>query len=439
MTDTESKLPPEASPAADRTQGAKAAVAAHRKLTLRAMRRALGLGVITGAADNDPAGITTYSVVGASTGYSQTWLVLLSTPLLIVVQQMAAKVGNITKTDLASVIDTHYGRRVAVPAVLLTVVANVITLGADLLAVAAAMQLITGLPLSYFVVPVAAAMAYVTIFLDYRRVSKFFLWTVAVFGSYVIAAFLAHPHWGEVLTQTFVPRADFTATYFLGAVGLLGTTITPYLFFWQVSGEIEERRGAQSVSRDKFDIGVGMIASNIVAWFIIIATGAVLYTHHATIRTAADAAQALAPFAGVYAKYLFAVGIIGAGFIALPVIAASTAYSVAGLAGWRRGLARQARNAPQFYLVLGLAFLIGVELDNIGANPIKALFYSQVLDGLIAPVLIVILVRLTSSRAVMGDFVNGRVTKTIGWLAVLVMVAADVALIYQLAASGVPH
>jgi Mn2+/Fe2+ NRAMP family transporter len=318
------------------------------------------------------------------------------------------------------------------------VIANVITMGADLLAMGAAFELLTGVKFIYWVVPLAAVMAIVTIFTDYKVLSKYLLWLVAVFATYILAAFLSRPDWGAVLRSTVVPQISFSPDYLLGAVGLLGTTITPYLFFWQASGEIEERRGVQGISRRNIDITAGMVWSNLTAFSILVATGAVLYSHHTTIKTAADAARALEPFAGKYATVLFAVGVIGAGLLAIPVLAASAAFGVAGLAGWRRGLGRHAKNAPQFYVVIGVAFLIAMELAVSSVNPIKALFYSQVLDGLIAPVLVVLLLILTSSRRLMGDFVNGMTTKVIGWVAAVVMVLADVAVIYQVATKGLP-
>lgn len=397
-----------------------------------------GPGVISGGADNDPAGIATYSVVGATAGFAQNWLLLLATPMLIVVQQMSAKVANVTKTDLATVLRTTYGARVATPAVLLMVVANVITMGADLLAMGAAIQLVTGVKYLYVIVPLAALMGIVTIFLDYRQLSKWLLWLVGVFATYIVAAFLARPDWADVLHHTFVPHIELSPAYFLAAVAMLGTTITPYLFFWQSSGEVEEKRGVQRLTRSNLDITVGMVWSNVTAFFIIVATGAVLYSNHAQVRTAADAARALEPFAGHYATALFAVGIIGAGLIAIPVLAASSAYGVAGLAGWRRGLGRPARNAPQFYLVIGIAFLIAMQLAILSVDPIKALFYSQVLDGLIAPILIVLMLVITSSRKIMGDFANGLATRVVGWGAAAVMVLADLALVYQVATKGLP-
>ncbi len=312
-------------------------------------------------------------------------------------------------------------------AVLLTVIANVITIGADLLMMASVTSMITGIRYTYFIVPFAALMSYITIFADYKVFSRYLLWLVAVFATYIVAAFLSRPDWLSVLKQTVLPQIHPSADYFLGAVGLLGTTITPYLFFWQTSGEVEEKRGVQSITRTDLDVAAGMVWSNVTAFFIIVATGSTLYVHHVTIQTAADAARALQPFAGRYDQYLFSIGILGAGLLAIPVLAASTAYSVGGLFGWRRSLTRHVNNAPQFYLVLGIALLIGVQLAVSNVNPIQA------------PVLVVLLLLLTSSRKVMGEFANGIPTKVIGWIAVAVLVAADLAMIYSLITSGLPH
>jgi Mn2+/Fe2+ NRAMP family transporter len=412
--------------------------ATKKRLGLRDVLRTIGPGVISGGADNDPAGIATYSIVGATVGYAQNWLLLLSTPMLIVVQQMSARVANVTKSDLASLLRTQLGRRVAAPAVILMVIANLITMGADLVAMGSVIELLTHIKFIYLIVPLVALMAGVTIFLDYRTVSKYLLWLVAVFATYIVAAVMARPNWGEVVLSTLVPRISISPDYLLGAVALLGTTITPYLFFWQASGEVEERRGVQSISKTNLDVSIGMVWSNLIAFFIIVATGAMLFSHHTQIKTAADAARALEPFAGPYATLLFSVGVIGAGLLAIPILASASAFGVAGLAGWRRGLGRNARNAPQFYVVIGVAFLVAMEMAISGVNPIKALFYSQVLNGLIAPALIVLLLLLTSSRKVMGDFVNGLPTKVFGWAAAAVMVLADGAMIYQVATKGLP-
>jgi Mn2+/Fe2+ NRAMP family transporter len=412
--------------------------ATRERLGFADILRSIGPGVISGGADNDPAGIATYSIVGATAGFAQNWLLFISTPMLIVVQAMSAKVAIVTKTDLATVLRTTFGTRVATPAVLLMVTANVITMGADLLAMGAAVQLLTGVKFIYWVVPLAALMAWVTIFLDYKIVSRYLLWLVAFMGAYIVAAVLAKPNWGEVLRDTVIPRISFSGDYFVAAVGMLGTTITPYLFFWQSSGEVEEKRGVQSLSRSNIDIAIGMVWSNLTAFFVIVATGAVLFAHHTKVQTAADAARALEPLVGHYATVVFAVGIIGAGLLAIPVLAASAAFGLAGLAGWRRGLQRNPKNAPQFYVVIGIAFLIAMELAISSIDPIKALFYSQVLDGIIAPLLIVLMLMVTSSKKLMGDFANGLATKVVGWAAVEVMVVADAALLYQVATHGLP-
>ncbi|TMD17010.1 MAG: divalent metal cation transporter [Chloroflexi bacterium] len=419
-----------------RRVSAREAVSEH--LGVRDVVRSIGPGVITGGADNDPSGIASYSIIGATAGFAQNWLLLLATPMLIAVIQMSAKVANVTKSDLATVLRTTFGARIATPAVLLMVIPSVITMGADLLAMAAALQLITGVRYIYWVVPMAAIMAVVTIFLDYRVVSRYMLGLVAFLATYIVAAFLAKPDWLDVVRSTFVPQVSLTPGYMLAAVAMLGTTITPYLFFWQTSGEVEEKRGVQQLTRTNLDITVGIIWSNLTAFFVIVATGAVLFSHQTPIRTAADAARALEPFAGHYAPDIFAVGIIGAGLLAIPVLAASSAFGIAGLAGWRRGLGRNPKNAPQFYIVIGLAFLVAMELAVSSVDPVKALFYSQVLNGLVAPVMIILMLVLTSSRKLMGDFVNGWLTNAIGLAAAVVMVLADIALSYQIAAKGVP-
>ncbi len=419
-------------------EGARAAVAEQQRLRLADVLTVAGPGIITGLADNDPAGITTYSVVGAQNGYSQNWLLLLSTPLVIVVQQMAARVGNVTKTDVATALRVHYGVRLSAAAVLATALANVLTMGADLEMLAAVTGLVTGVRFTYFIIPYAALMAYVTIFANYKAFARLLLVVGLVFVGYIAAGVLARPDWSRVVQATLVPQIEPTSVYFVGAVGLLGTTITPYLFFWQASGEIEERRGVQSLARTNLDVAVGMIWSNVISFFIVVTTGTVLFANHVEVRTAQDAAEALAPLVGTYAKDLFAIGIVGSGLVSIPVLAAATAYSIAGLVGWPRSLSRSALSAPQFYLVLGLAFVVAVQLAISDLDPVRALFYSQVLNGLIAPVLVALLVVLTSSRKVMGDFANDLATRAVGWLAVVVLVFADAAMVYEVATNGLP-
>ena len=271
--------------------GAAEAVEKAQRIHPREILRVIGPGIVTGGADNDPAGVTTYSVVGAQSGYAQNWLLVLSLPLLIAIQQMSARIGNVPKTDLATTIKTHYGQKMASAAVVVTIIANIATIGADLIMMADVLQLVTGINFLDFVVPVAALMAVVTIFLDYKTVSRYLLWLAAVFACYIVSAIMARPDWLTVAKSVVVPQISLSSTYVLGSVGLLGTTITPYLFFWQTSGEVEERRGVQDIRRTNLDIATGMIWSNVTAFFMVVTTATVLHAHGKSITTAADAAQ----------------------------------------------------------------------------------------------------------------------------------------------------
>ncbi len=396
----------------------------------RRFLRIAGPGIITGGADNDPAGIATYSTVGASTGLSQLWLVVVSLPLLIAVQGIAARLGAVTKLGLAELIRNEFGRKVAIAAGCVAVAANVATIGADLVAMAAVLQLLTHIHLVFFIVPLVVIMGYVTIFQDFKVISKLLLWLVLVFFTYVLAGFLSHPSWGKVLMSTVVPPISPNITYFSGAVGLLGTTITPYLFYWQTAAEREEKRGVDQLGDSYIDLTSGMVFSNTIAYFIVVSTASTLFIHHQTIQTAADAARALQPFAGSFATILFSIGILGAGFMAIPVLSISTGYIVAGTFGWKMGLGREAYTAPSFYTVITLSLLVGVELAISGFSPIKALFYSQILDGLVAPFLIALMVIMVSRRRLMGDFVATIWERVGGWAAFVVMTLADLALVY---------
>jgi NRAMP (natural resistance-associated macrophage protein)-like metal ion transporter len=399
---------------------------------VRRLWRVLGPGIITGGADNDPAGVATYSTIGASAGLSQLWLLVVATPLLLAVQGTAARIGDVTKLGLAEVVRNEFGRHVAVCLGLLVVLANVITIAADLVAMAAVLQLVTHVKLLFFILPLVMILGYVTIFQDFKVIERLLLWLVLVFGTYVVAAFLAHPHWPTVLLSTVLPPIQLTGTYITGCVALLGTTITPYLFYWQTAAEREERRGVEEMNETYLDIGSGMVFSNLIAYFIMVATASTLYIRHESIHSAADAAKALEPIAGPFASYLFAIGILGSGLLAIPILAVSTGYVVSGTLGWKRGLGRQAHTAPGFYTVIALSLLAGVELAIIGFNPIKALYYSQVLSGLVAPVLLTFMVVLASRQQVMGKYVTGIWERIGGWAAVGAMGIADAAFLLSL-------
>ncbi len=399
--------------------------------TLRRVVRVAGPGIITGGADNDPAGITTYSSVGASSGFSQLWLLVLSIPLLIAVQGVAARLGAVTKLGLAELIRNEFGMTVALAAGSLLVVANIATIGADLVGMAAVLQLLTGVKLILFIVPLVVVMGYVTIFQNFKTIQRLFLWLIAVFLTYVAAGILAHPHWGSVLLQIVVPPIRLNLTYVSGAVALLGTTITPYLFFWQTAGEREERRGVEQMGDTYLDVTAGMLMSNLVAGFIMISTGATLFAHHQSVNTAAQAAHALRPVAGPAASVLFSIGILGSGFVAIPILAVSTGYALSGTFGWRMGLGRQAFAAPGFYSVIALSLLAGVQLAISGFSPIKALLYSQILNGIVAPPLLVVIILLATRSRLMGAYV-ATVWERAGVIAAAaIMGLADLALLYN--------
>lgn len=397
----------------------------------RSRLRGLIPGLITGGADNDPAGISTYSVAGAQFGYQQLWIMVLATPMLIAVQAMVAKIGDVTRQGLATVIRGHFPRSVAWLSTGVLVVANVATIGADLAGMSAAVGLVTHTNLLWWVAPIAAVLWWIVTFKSYRTISRFLMGLSAVFLAYIVAAVLAKPEWGSVLRQTFLPSITLSPAYFAAALGLLGTTITPYLFFWQSREELEEHHPVQAAARQDAFLAPGFIYSNIVSIFIMVSTGAVLFGHGG-IRTAGDAAAALAPLAGPFASWLFAVGILGAGLLAVPVLAASTAYVVAESAGWREGLSRKIHRARGFYVVLAAAIFIGLLIAISGINPIAALFYSQVLDGIVGPFLIVLILRLASNPKVMGAFVANRFERFFGWLTVVVMAASTVTFVFTL-------
>ncbi len=389
-------------------------------------------GIITGGADNDPAGIATYSISGASFGFGQLWLMVLATPMLIAIQGMCARIGNVKRKGLTLILREHFSPRVAWLATIILIVSNVFTIGADIVAMSAALELITDVSLKFWILPVTLLIWYIVLFKNYKTLAKFLLVMVLFFASYILAAFLARPDWLAVARHLVWPGAgSFTRDYFIAAVAIMGTTITPYLFFWQVKEEVEERKpAAQALREAKREDRVnapGFIFSQVITLFIIIATGATLHQQGISIATAADAARALAPIAGSGASLLFALGIIGAGLLALPVLSASTAYVVAEAAGWKHdSLNNKVHTAKGFYAVITLSLLAGVLLYIVGLDPIKALFYSQVLAGALAPFLLILIMIIANKREVMQDFRNGWFDNFFGTLAIVVMLTASV-------------
>ena len=420
--------------------------AAAPKLKLTPVQRffkVIGPGVITGASDDDPSGIGTYAVAGASYGFGTLWTALLTFPLMASVQFICAKIGMVSGQGLAGVLRQHYPRWILYVAVFCLFVANTINAGADIGAIAAAINLLAPpLPITLMVAPVAVVILLMQVYGSYRLIANVFRWLALALVAYIASAFFAHPDLAAVIRGTLIPTISFDGKFISTLVAILGTTISPYLFFWQASQEVEEeisigrktlwqRQGATSseLKYKAWDVNLGMFFSNLVMYFIIMATGATLFVAHQNdIQSAADAAQALRPLAGDAAGVLLAIGLIGAGFLAVPILTGSAAYGLSEAFGWAYGLDRKPERAKQFYAVIALATLVGVGINYLGINPIDALFWTAVINGVLAPPLMVLIMLVANHRAVMGNRINGRWTNLMGWLATGAMFAAAIAL-----------
>jgi len=406
--------------------------------------RNLGPGLVTGAADDDPSGISTYSVAGAVFGYSFLWTALLSFPLMAAVQLMCARLGMVTGGGLGGAIRARYSRWVLWPACALLIVANVFNIGADLGGMASAMEMGTGIPAYIWTPFFALLIAGLLIWTSYNLIARVFKWLTLVLFAYVITAFLARPDWSAVWHGTFVPHLEWTRSYMSVLVGILGTTISPYLFFWQAAQEVEEERKQgrttaaertdstdQELTGATEDVFTGMFFSNLVMFFIILTTAATLNAHGVkSIETAKQASEALRPLAGSGAYWLFTLGLIGTGMLGVPVLAGSCAYAIAEAAAWKdASLSQKAREAPRFYLVLAGSMMVGLALDFAGLNAVKMLFWSAIVNGLLAPPLVVLVVLLTSDKTVMGRRTNSRSAAVLGWICAAMMSAAALALL----------
>jgi NRAMP (natural resistance-associated macrophage protein)-like metal ion transporter len=407
--------------------------------------RDLGPGLITGAADDDPSGISTYSVTGASLGYTALWTALVTFPLMASMQFMCARLGMVTGRGLAGAVRKRYPPWVLWSACLVLIVANVINIGADLGGMGEVTQMVTGVTVFFWTPVFAFTITALLFWLSYRRIARIFKWLTLALFAYVITAFLAHADWGAALKSTFVPHIEWSREYLSVLVGILGTTISPYLFFWQAAQEVEEeramgrtaaqRKGAtdEELRRCRRDVFTGMFFSNFVMYFIILTTAATLHAHGQNqIATARQAAEALRPLAGKGAYWLFTLGLIGTGMIGVPVLAGSSAYAVAEGSAWRGSLEQKPHTAKKFYAVMAIAMLLGLALNYLHLDAIKMLFLAAVVNGLLAPPLILLVVLLTSDPVVMGTRVNSAPLRYLGWATFLVMTAAAVGLLVTL-------
>jgi NRAMP (natural resistance-associated macrophage protein)-like metal ion transporter len=391
-----------------------------------------GPGVVTGASDDDPSGIATYSITGAQTGYRLLWMSVLTLPLNAAIQNMCARIGLVTGTGLATVLRRNYSRRLLLFLVTLLFVANTVNIGADIAAVASGMELLTGLPEQALLVPVGVAIGVTEIFVPYRIYATYLKVLTLVLFAYVIDAFYAKPDWALALRSTFLPRIRMNAEFLTTAVAVLGTTISPYLFFWQTSEEVEELHkhhelhGTEpEIRRAQFDTDAGMLLANVVFFFIILTTAATLFPagiHH--ITTAREAAEALRPLAGDKATVLFAIGFIGTGLLSIPVLAGSAAYAIAEIFDWREGLEEKTSDAPQFYAAIALATLVGLGISLSGVGAIRALYIAAVVNGVTAPILIAAITVVSSDERILGKHKNGRLSVVLGLTASAVMALA---------------
>ena len=405
----------------------------------------LGPGLITGAADDDPSGIATYSQVGAQFGYAIGWTMIFTYPLMAAIQEISARIGRVTGDGIAANLRRYYPAPLLYAMVGLLLVANIINLGADLGAMGDALDLVIGgVNRAYYVVGLALLCAALQIFSSYERYVKILKWSTLALLAYVATAFAVDIPWGTVAVRTFLPSIELNSDYLLAIVAILGTTISPYMFFWQSSEEAEDERvdpkqkpliedghdAKKQIRRIEIDTYLGMAFSNIIGLFIIVTTAATLHAHgHTDIQSSSQAAEALRPIAGKFAFLLFALGIVGTGLLAVPVLAGSSAYAVGEALRWKVGLGRLPHEAKAFYGLIALATLLGIAINFVKIDPIKALYWSAVLNGIVAAPLMVVMMFMTVNPRIMGRFTLPLPLQIVGWIATVAMVVTALALI----------
>ncbi|MFY8214853.1 MAG: Nramp family divalent metal transporter [Flavobacterium sp.] len=400
----------------------------------------IGPGLITGASDDDPSGIATYSQAGAAYGLTTLWATLLSFPLMAVMQEMCARIGLVTGHGLTGAIKRYYPKPMLYLMLLFSFPAIVLNIGADIAGMGAVGNLLfPSIDASYFSISITILLLLSIIYLPYRKITAVLKYLCIVLLVYFVVPFLYKQDWLQIAKATFVPTLEFNKAFIGIIVGILGTTISPYLFFWQANVEAEEMKqhkkqlivNKRIINDMQQDVDFGMGFSGLVAWFIILTTGTVLFNAGVhQIDTVEQAAKALQPIAGDFAYLLFAIGIIGTGFIAIPVLSGSLSYAFCETFGWKEGLDNTFSEAKPFYLIIALSLVIGLSLNYIGISPIQALLYSAILYGLTAPVLIAIILHICNNKAVMGKFTNSKKSNIFGFVTLIVMTAAAITLLY---------
>jgi NRAMP (natural resistance-associated macrophage protein)-like metal ion transporter len=415
---------------------------AGKRRSLRHWLSVLGPGLIAGASDDDPSGISTYSVAGASAGFSMLWVVLLTTPMMAVIQGMCARIAMVSGVGLAANMRRRLPIWLVAPLAVATVGANTINAGADLEGMGASAQMSIGMGQTTWVVIFGVVLVLAQVFLNYRTVANTIKWLTVALFAYVITAFVVHPPWPAVLHDLVVPQIHLSASWLTILMAVLGTTITPYLFFWQSDLEIEEEkskgqrteRSRKGSTKDEIDdahldVNIGMIFSNLVAFFIVVTTAATLFAHgHTHIQSAQDAARALEPLAGKFAYLLFSLGMVATGMLAIPALVASSAYVAAETLDMRRGLGEPLRGAPGFYGTLAVGMLVAIAMGLFKVDAIQALFWSAVINGIVAVPLLAVVVYFASDRKLMGEWVSSTLARAWGWLTVAIMAVAAVSI-----------
>ncbi|WP_456427082.1 NRAMP family divalent metal transporter [Desulfurobacterium sp.] len=365
-----------------------------------------GPGIITGGADNDPAGIVTYTMIGATTGLHQLWLMVLSTPMMIAVQDSVARIAIVTEKSLSEVLKTFYTKKTATIVISLLLIANLFTIAADMEAVAQIFEIVTGIHAIYWLIPINLLIGYLVIFKTYRTIKKILVFLTAILSVYIFSAIKCKPDIGTLIINTFIPHIKLSATFFMAALGLLGTTISPYMMFWQATEEKIEHKTVIQIEDATFDTVAGMVYSNLVAYFIIVAAAYTLFKYRIPVSTIKEAAIAIKPVAGNFSFALFSIGITAAGFLAIPVLAGSSAYAIADLFRWREGFEEKISSAKGFYIVFLGSLLLGDIINLSPMSAVDALYYSQILDGILLPFLVAVIAIVANNKKIMGNFTN---------------------------------
>lgn len=407
--------------------------------------KTLGPGLITGASDDDPSGIGTYSTVGSTYGLGLTWLALYLLPMQTAIQETVARIGIVTEKGLTGALAKNYGKKILFPLILILLIANTINIGADIGAMVASFQLL--IPVNFYIgaIVLTLTMIFLEVAIPYHKYSKVLKWLTISLVAYIITGFVIHPDWTAVFKSIVIPKISFNVGFIAAMVAVMGTTITPYLFFWQASEEVEDERDKGILSEHhvlavkkeihemRQDTFAGFTLANIVFLFIVITTAFVLFNHGIRdINSAADAAEALKPLAGNFAYLLFTLGIVGTGLLAVPVLAGSSAYAIAELLKWHEGLSKKYSKAKGFYGVIIWSMLIGLSMNFIGINPIKALYYAAIVNGIAAPILMYFILKIGKDKKIMGSFTNPRWVNIWGYFGTLLMGVSAIDLIILL-------